>query len=173
MSTWRAAARALDRGIALASAAAELMLAALVALVLLEVAARGLLGRSFEGTEELAGYLLVAVVFLGLAGAVRDGELLHIDSMTTRLGAGLQARLEAGCLVLALLVTLALVAAWVQLVLSSFVRGVKAPTGVATPLWLPQLVMPLGGTLLAFALLARLLALRRRRAVPPGANDGD
>lgn len=44
--------------------------------------------------------------------------------------------------------------AMINYVLSTFQRGMRAPTLLATPLYLPQAVMPIGVTLLAFALLA-------------------
>jgi TRAP-type C4-dicarboxylate transport system permease small subunit len=49
-----------------------------------------------------------------------------------------------------------------DLSLSSFSRGKFAPTVLRTPLWIPQIMLPLGFSLLAFFLVEQMLLTFRK-----------
>ena len=49
-----------------------------------------------------------------------------------------------------------------DLMLSSFSRGKFAPTVLRTPLWIPQIILPLGFSVLAFFLVEQLMLTFRK-----------
>lgn len=81
----------------------------IVSIVTTEVVLRYLFKHSLIFTEELSRYLMVWVVFLGSALAVRDGSHIHINFLTKRFNPRNQAwlRLSAHILTLVFLVFIA------------------------------------------------------------------
>ena len=81
----RAAAGLRGTAMVLSGAAVVLMMA----LVTFEVLLRTFANRSTLVADEMAGYLLVAMTFLGLAPSLRGGAFIRIDTYRDRLrGAG-------------------------------------------------------------------------------------
>jgi C4-dicarboxylate transporter DctQ subunit len=78
----------------------------IVAIVTAEVALRYLFSHSMIFTEELSRYLMVWVVFLGSALAIRDGSHIHIQILVKRLGPRMQqnVKLASYALMIAFLV---------------------------------------------------------------------
>lgn len=78
----------------------------IVAIVTAEVALRYLFSHSMIFTEELSRYLMVWVVFLGSALAIRDGSHIHIKILVNRLGPRMQqnVKLASYALIIAFLI---------------------------------------------------------------------
>jgi TRAP-type C4-dicarboxylate transport system permease small subunit len=133
---------------------AELLMLAMMALITGEVICRSFMGFSLLLVDEVAGYMLVAILFLGVTASFQSGSLLRVDFIMNRLSARAQLWLDAVFDLIGFGFVAILDYALVNFVLSTFERGMQAPTLLATPLYLPQLVMPVGATLLALALLA-------------------
>jgi TRAP-type C4-dicarboxylate transport system permease small subunit len=78
----------------------------IVAIVTAEVILRYLFSHSLIFTEELSRYLMVWIVFLGSALAIRDGSHIRIQLLVNRLGTRMQqiTKLAAYALVVAFLV---------------------------------------------------------------------
>ena len=87
-----------------------LLAAFIVAIVTTEVILRYVFSHSLIFTEELSRYLMVWVVFLGSALAVRDGSHIRIGILVNRLGPKLQrfVSLVAYTLTLVFLIVIAL-----------------------------------------------------------------
>lgn len=150
----------LVNGAATALAAAAIL--GMAGITAAEVIARAFFDTSFEVADELGGYLLVASVFLGLGPALAGDAMLRVEMIEQRLPRGVRRGLEVLFHLLALAVSsVALWWIW-QHVASSLRRETVAATWLETPLWLPQLAMPLGMALLIGTLLASLLRLLRR-----------
>jgi TRAP-type C4-dicarboxylate transport system permease small subunit len=132
-----------------------LSLVVLTALVIAEVLVRFATGGSLDVVEELAGYLVVVITFFGACISLRADRLFSVDFIVALLPRGARAVLFYVYLALSLVLCLVLLRYSVNLVLSSFSRGNFAPTALATPLWLPQLIMPIGLVALIVALLER------------------
>ncbi|MEC9435326.1 MAG: TRAP transporter small permease [Pseudomonadota bacterium] len=139
-------------------ALAGVAMLAMMAMIAAEVICRGFLGFSLLLVDEVGGYLLVAILFLGAADAFRTGSLLRVDyvfaALSGRPRLALSLAFNIGSLVFAVLLDRALI----RQVESAWDRGTQAPTLLATPLWLPQIVMPLGASLLVLALLGAVIA---------------
>jgi TRAP-type C4-dicarboxylate transport system permease small subunit len=119
--------------------AAEIMLALLVVMVTVEILMRNLFTVSFGIVDELMGYFLVAIVFLGLGQSIREGALLRVDVFLNLLGQ-----------------------LW-TLVANSYVRGTASGSAIAIPLWIPQSPMVVGALLGILGFVVLMVAPTRAR----------
>ena len=147
----------LDRLYDLCGGLAALFLIILLVIIVLQMAARWS-GQQFPGSTDYAGYCMAAASFLALAHTLNHGAHIRVALLLTRLGRwrrlgelwcfGIGAAL--GCY----FAFYAIKAVWVSYRLNDISQGQDA-----TPVWIPQLAMALGTTLLAIALLDRLLQI--------------
>lgn len=150
-----------------AAALAQLCLAVMAVLVSVEVVCRSALGFSLLIVDEMAGYLLVSVVFLGLGATFRGGHLLRIaaayDRLPPRLRPALDLLFDLSCLVFTGILFWQLC----RLLGQSYDRNVTSVTLMATPLWMPQLAMCVGAGVFLVAVAASFLgsAVRACRSV--------
>lgn len=149
--------------------AGGLAIVALVVIVTAEVITRNLFGFSLLIADEYAGYLGLAITFLGIPFALDEGALLRVDAVIEKLRGRPRAALEV---LFGLLSTaVAAVITWQvwRLVSRSYERGTFAPTPAETPLWIPQSVMLIGGALLTLVAVAGTLRSLRElaRGTPP------
>lgn len=145
----------------LVSGLMALTLVSLVFLVGGEVILRSIAGKSLGFVEEVTGYLVVALTLFGAALAVRSNSLFRVSFIFTVFPAGFKKVLWFVFITSAIAVCIILAWKSYQLVGSSFSRGKFAPTVLRTPLWIPQLVMPIGFFTLALFLVEQfLLSLR-------------
>lgn len=142
---------------------AALFMVCLLVMVLLSIAGRQL-HFHVPGTDAYAGYFMAASGFLALAHTLKRGEHIRVTLLLGALTGGAKRGMEIW----------ALAAATGLSVLSAYYSGRlvwqshsfnDVSTGTdATPLWIPQLSMVLGTTVLAIAFLDELvLELRGRR----------
>jgi len=150
---------AADRVAAVAGALSGAAVVVMTALVTVEVLSRDLLNRSTLIADEMSGYLLVALTFIGLAPTLRGGGFIRIDTYHARLRGGGRVALDLTIHVLA--VGYAALLDWYlwQLALDSWRLGTTSIQVSRTPLWIPQAFMALGGLLLVLVLLARLVVV--------------
>lgn len=136
----------------------ELTVVLMALLITAEVICRSLLGFSLLITEELASYFLVVLVFLGMGTALHDGALFRVEFILH----ALPDRWRQAMQLLFDLLSLAFAAmlAWQMTVLveDSYAQHVQAPTTLATPLYIPQIVMVVGSVSLVIVLAAQCLA---------------
>lgn len=134
-------------------AIASLALVVMIVLIGAEAVIRNLFGGSLQITDEVGGYLLVAVTFLSMSVAEAHGAFHRVELVQARMGQRariwLQIAFDACSLVASLLVTWQLG----RLALNGWNSGDVAPTPLQTPLWLPQTVMGIGMAFLCYALV--------------------
>ena len=155
----------------------EFLIVAMALLITAEVVSRELFDYSLQVTHEIAGYLLVAVAFLSIGVSLHDRALFRVEILFGRLPKRGQDILQLVFDLLALGFGLLLEYHLIQLVLSSYSRGFKEATILATPLYLPQLVMPVGVGFMIVVLLAQILGgaralFRGAGAEPVGGEPG-
>jgi TRAP-type C4-dicarboxylate transport system permease small subunit len=133
-------------------AVSSLFLLAMIAMIAAEAVARNIFGTSLQITDEVGGYLLVALTFLSMSVAQSHGAFHRVEFVQMRLShpARIVSRIVFELISLAAsgLVTWQLV----RLALNSFHTEDVAPTPLATPLWMPQTSMGIGMALLCLAL---------------------
>jgi tripartite ATP-independent transporter DctM subunit len=129
---------------------AALALAAMVVLPLAEIIVRRAFGVGIPGSGPFVQHLTLWVGFLGAAIASREGKLLSLATGTF-IPAG-RARDVATAFASAVAAAMATILAWggVQLVLSEREAGSIIAAGV--PVWVGQLALPIGFTLIALRL---------------------
>jgi TRAP-type C4-dicarboxylate transport system permease small subunit len=145
--------------------AAEAVVVLLMALVGVELIARGLFGWSLQSTAELGGYALVAITFLSMAPCLVNHAYHRVHFVEARISprAGAALRLFFDCL--AFVVTAFLVWQFGRFELITYRSGDVAPTNLMTPFWMPRLVMVIGVAGLLLSLMRTILGdLRRLRS---------
>ncbi len=128
--------------------ACEAALVIMMLLITAEVAVRSLFNYSLQFTDELSGYLLVAVTFLGISISLKEGAVFRVDFLHRRLAARVRTALDLVFQMLSFVFTVLLDYQVIRLVVSSYERDVTAPTLLGTPLYVPQLIMPVGVSLM-------------------------
>lgn len=134
----------------------EMLIIAMVLVIAAEVVCRGFFNFSLQIAHEVAGYLLVAATFLGIGISLHDRALFRVEFLYSRLPARGQHGLQLVFDLLALGFGVVLDQQLIRLVMSSYARGVREATILATPLYVPQIVMPVGVSLMIIVLLAHI-----------------
>lgn len=162
-----AAAAAGLRGAAMAVSGAAVV--GMMALVTFEVLLRTFANRSTLVADEMAGYLLVAMTFLGLAPSLRGGAFIRIDTYRDRLRGGARRALDVTLVAVAL--AYAITVDWYlwDLLAGTWRLGTTSIQVSRTPLWIPQAVMAVGGLLLIVELVVEMvLVITADEALPAG-----
>lgn len=144
-------------------------LAALFMIGVLVMVLLSMLGRMFHfyipGTDAYAGYAMAGAGFLALAHTLKSGEHIRVTLIIGKLTGGARRGLELWSLSVAVLLAgLLAVYAW-RLAWQSHTFHDISTASDATPLWIPQILMGLGTTVLLIAFLDEwVLELRRERS---------
>ena len=136
----------------------SLFLLAMIVLIGAEAIARNVFATSLQVTDEIGGYLLVAMTFLSMSVAEAHGAFHRVELIQARIGKKVrmisQIVFDLMSLGASSLVTWQLT----RLALNAWRAEDVAPTPLQTPLWLPQSTMAIGTALLCFALLRTIIA---------------
>lgn len=147
-------------------------LAVMLLVIGLDILTRSLFNFSFEVSDELGGYMLVTICFIGLPVCQINDTFHHVELVQSRLSPF--GRTLSHIIFDLLSVAFGAVLLWqlIRLEMSSYRFADRAPTYLATPLWLPQLVMAFGAAALCFSLLRTLAAdFAALRALGAAARD--
>ena len=145
-----------------AAAATVLVLITLVA-VGYSVVKRYVLDTPVTWTDELSGYLVVAIVMLGAAEALRRGDHISVDLLTNRMGRRGQRYVALWGLLATAMFAGAVIYSAVLMVRFSFSFGVYSEGYLGVPMWIPQSVLLAGSALLLVVAVAGIVVLFIRR----------
>lgn len=136
--------------------AAGVVLLAIIALTMVEVVSRYVLKNPLILSDELGGYAMVAVSFLGLAFCAQGNGHIRITFIVERIGPAAAGWIRLLTLVLGLMFIA--IAAWVswKFLGDSFTRDMRSNSMLRTPLKWPQMAMPIGFTLFALVVAGQL-----------------
>ena len=123
-----------------------------------EVIARTAFGVSFEVSDEIGAYLLVAITFLSLSVCIARNSLHHVELVQARLSPQARAISTLSFDGLALVCSLIVLWQLVRLEWITWNSGDTAATWLMTPLWLPRLPMVLGMLALVITLGKSIIA---------------
>jgi TRAP-type C4-dicarboxylate transport system permease small subunit len=121
-------------------------------IITLEVIGRYFLGFSLLVTDEWSGYLMVAVTFLGLAYTMRERGFLRMELLIKRLSPQKRNFLNIILILVALTYSVLIDYKLFLFAWSSYTRGYSSISISQTPLYIPQIFMSLGMTLLVLEL---------------------
>jgi C4-dicarboxylate transporter DctQ subunit len=143
-------------GLALAASA----LLTSLALIVYSVGMRYFINRPEAWVDEAVGYLLVASVMLAAAAALRDDEHICVDIVTEKLSSrGRRVIALAGLIAVVVTAALLVFEGYGTVEFSRMV-GLRSNGYLALPLWIPQLLIPIGAALLGLAAIAALVEPR-------------
>jgi TRAP-type C4-dicarboxylate transport system permease small subunit len=126
-----------------------------------------------HGADAYAGYCMAASAFLALATTLRRGEHIRVTLIINRLSPAAYRWLDMFCHLVALAVSSTLAWYSVRLVRQSIAFN-DISTGLdATPLWIPQLGMAFGTTMLALAFAVDLVDVITGKKVREEHKDGE
>jgi C4-dicarboxylate transporter DctQ subunit len=163
----RAFDRLVRRLALLGVATAALVLLTSLVLVVYSVVMRYFLDHPAPWVDELVGYLLVACVMLASADALLEGEHLGVDLLTERLAArGRRLALLFGLVAVGSSALLLTVEGWDMVEFSRMV-GLRSNGYMAVPMWVPQLLVPVGSVVMLLAAVVAFAAAARGGAAPP------
>ncbi|MFC1916060.1 TRAP transporter small permease [Chloroflexota bacterium] len=136
---------------------AEVFLFVLIALVAVDVVLRYVFNSPTQIADELGGYLLVGMAFTGATYALHVGTHVKVTLFTERLPRKAlqwlifitESMAEIGVIVLVWKST--------ELVIKSYGTGIKSAGYMATPMWIPQVIVPIGLTIFALHILINLI----------------
>ncbi|MBI1737218.1 MAG: TRAP transporter small permease [Candidatus Rokubacteria bacterium] len=144
----------------LADAAGAVAAAATLALTLMVAAgvvARRVLSAPFLFVEELSGYAVLLIVFLGLAHTMKAGGHVRVEVLLERVRGRAGLVLRGAAVVLAGVWAVILMAGAIYQAHEYYTQDVLSFAYLQTPLWIPASLMVVGSTLLVLQCLALLL----------------
>lgn len=130
--------------------------AAITAMILLttgEIIARQVFHVSFGISDEVGGYLVVALTFLSLPACQSNGVFHSAELVQARLGMRARKLSRITFDLMALLVAGVLLWQTGRFFLQSLASGERSNTEWAVPLWLPRASMPIGSLVLCITLV--------------------
>jgi TRAP-type C4-dicarboxylate transport system permease small subunit len=148
---------ALDRWVGRVAWACGVLASVAVVAILVIVCVETVL-RQFQSsllvTDEVAGYLNAAAIFLGLAWTLREGGFIRVELLYDRAVGRLKQALR--WLIVLTATAFTAIALWVCVlqVIYAFDRDTRAVSIIDTPEWIPQSVMVLGLAILLLQLLS-------------------
>jgi len=158
---------ALDRFVGRIAHACGVLAALAIVAILAMVCAETVL-RQFQSslliTDEIAGYLNAAAIFLGLAWTLREGGFIRVEILYDRAAGGLRQAIRWLIVLTAAAFTAILLWVCAKHVIYAFDRDTRAVSVLDTPEWIPQSVMVLGLAVLLLQLLAWVVG--RVRNIP-------
>src|SRR5690606_31904824 len=109
-----------------------------------EVIARYVFNAPSTWSDEIASYLLIAIVFLGLAQDLRLDIHIRIDVVTNLVSNRVRAYLEVLAYIIGILFSIFLaLAVWTRF-LNFWTRNTASDSLLMTPLWIPMVPVLLG-----------------------------
>lgn len=160
--------KALDALYSASAGLAALFMIGVLIMVLTSILGR-LLHFHLPGTDAYAGYAMAGAGFLALAHTLKTNEHIRVTLILGKLQGSTRRAIELWSLTVAIfLAGLLSVYAW-RLAWQSHSFNDISTSSDATPLWIPQILMGLGTTVLLIALIDEwMLELRGQRLRPTG-----
>jgi TRAP-type C4-dicarboxylate transport system permease small subunit len=134
-----------------------LFLVAMIVLIGAEAIARNVFHTSLQVTDEVGGYLLVALTFLSMSVAEAHGAFHRVELIQSKLKFSTRIVAQIVFDLMSLIASGLVTWQLTRLVLNSWRAEDVAPTPLQTPLWMPQATMALGMALLSFALIRTII----------------
>ncbi len=129
----------------------------LMAMLLVEVLTRYILRSPFSIADEMGGYLLVSITFMGLAYTWKERGHVRVSLLVSRLPDKFANLLRFITLILATVFTIPLIKACYDLISDSLLFESRSGSWLRTPLAYPQTILLIGATMLFLQLVAEII----------------
>lgn len=143
------------------AAVGAVALAAMIALITVQVVSRRLLSVPLVIADEVSGYLLVITTFSALGYALQRGDHIQVTLLTDALSAPVRARLRVVWCLIGLAYLALLVVRTGALTLDSYRNQTFSVSATNFVLWPIQAFVPVGLAIFLLQLLAELAAAVR------------
>lgn len=134
---------------------------ALIAMLVItgvEVFTRAVFNFSLQISDDLGGYLLVAITFLSLAYCQATNAFHKVQFVQDRLTPRGRGVLNLFFQLVAIVATAAITWYLAVFAIDAYRSGDVAPSNIQTPMWIPQCVMPIGMAMLLVSLIKSAFA---------------
>lgn len=122
-----------------------------------EIIARGLLNSPTEWVMEISTYCVVIAGFLGMGVAYAGKKHIHVDIFLSHMSPKTRTYAEVLTSIMGIFYSFIFtVESWNMTMLSLELNNC-APTTLGTPLWIPQMAMPVGFLVLTLQIIRTLL----------------
>jgi TRAP-type C4-dicarboxylate transport system permease small subunit len=138
---------------------------ALLGFIVLGIASRFIPALYLRGTDAYAGYCMAASAFLALAYTFGHGDHIRVTLIIQRFTGRVRRGLELWCLALAVFLAGSFAFYSCKMVWWSHQFHDVSQANDATPLWIPQLGMAIGTTMLAIAIAEEFVMVVRGKAL--------
>jgi TRAP-type C4-dicarboxylate transport system permease small subunit len=129
----------------------------LMVMLLIEVLTRYILRSPLSIAEEMGGYLLVSITFMGLAYTWKEKGHVRVTLIFSRLPEKIARPIRFVTLILATAFTLPLIKACYDLLADSLLFESRSGSWLRTPLVYPQTILLVGAVLLFLQLLVEII----------------
>ena len=126
-------------------------------MIVYEIVARGVFHSPTEWVTEISTYCIVISGFLGMGVTWAGKKHIRVDIVTSHLSPKTQCALEAATSLFVLYFCYLFVTESWGMTMMSLEYDNCAPTTLGTPLWIPQVSMPIGMLILAFQVIGTIL----------------
>jgi TRAP-type transport system small permease protein len=147
----------IDRISKIAGLLSAVFMVLIVILINVEIVIRTFFNRSTYIADEYSSYFLVAVVLLGLAYAAKHNCHIRVEVIRTRLSKGSRRIVDIFCLAAAIILMLYGTYHASYMAFDAYSMNITADSISETPIFLPQLMIPLGLILFVLQLIATLI----------------
>ena len=138
--------------------AGSAMLAFMTLLITVDVIGRYLFGTPTYIATEVSGYLMAAMVFMGLARISRSGQQIEVTILLDRLPGKVKSWIKFSTLTASLIFIAGFAVLTIGPVRQNLEFASRSITPLKMPMWIPTLFIPLGLGLLSIDLLSRWLS---------------
>jgi TRAP-type C4-dicarboxylate transport system permease small subunit len=143
----------------------EIGIVAMAVIVIAEIITRNLFGFSFEASEELGGYIIIGITFLSLPVSQVYKAFHHVMFVQERMSPRMRTISHIFFDLLSLGFCLLLVWQLARFTMQTYKAEDVSMGFLATPLWIPQTLMPIGALAACVSLTRALIGnVRRLRA---------
>jgi len=129
----------------------------LMVLVLGEVLTRYILQSPLSVADEMGGYLLVSITFLGLGYTWKEEGHVRVELITNILPEKIRRRLRFATLLMATFFCIPMIAGSYSLIQDSLLFEARSGSWMRTPLVYPQTLLLVGSLLLLLQLVAEIM----------------
>ena len=129
----------------------------LMVMLLVEVLTRYILRAPLSIAEEMGGYMLVSITFMGLAYTWKEKGHVRVTLIISRLPERAARLIRLITLIMATVFTLPLIKACYDLLADSLLFESRSGSWLRTPLVYPQIILLVGAVLLFLQLLVEIV----------------
>jgi len=138
---------------------------AMTVLITVDVLGRYLFNKPTQISVEVSGYLLVALVFLGLAYTEGRDRHIVLTFLTDTFPLRLRWAISFVGSIVSIVFSAWLVWLTAQPVIQDYALGSISLTGLRTPQWVPESLIPVGFALLTVQLLTKFICETARQEI--------